>query len=211
LSWNGVVGTDSTVQMASAEAAWIIDLKRLYPEIVRLYGRLKSGEKLAKTDEWNLNEIMEATGWEKDDIVKDLKELEVNPKERESLYLYLFDKYYKEACELKEKGFEEYSVQAAEKLWGAITAFMKAYAARKEVIVVHWSRRKFDKFVENNVEADKRQLFYDLLNNGHLLHEHFYEKSLSEGNFNSIWQKCCELIDKLKPCLIDGRELTEIK
>jgi len=83
-------------------------------------------------------------------------------------------------------------------LWGAITAFIKAYAARKGVLVVHWSKGKLEKFVENNVEANKQSLFHDLLNNGNLLHEHFYEKYLSKGNFNSIWQKCCEFIDKVR-------------
>jgi hypothetical protein len=201
--WSRVIETDSTisimqrVQMAYVEAAWVIDLKGLYPEIESIRRKLMGGEGLTKTDEWNLNEIVEATGWEKDDVVKDLKELEVDPKEREIFYYDLFEKYYREACELKEKDFEKYSTQAAEKLWGAITAFIKAYAARKGVLVVHWSKGKLEKFVENNVEANKQSLFHDLLNNGNLLHEHFYEKYLSKSNFNSIWQKCCELIDKV--------------
>jgi len=49
-------------------------------------------------------------------------------------YRMLFEKYLEEAKRRKEAGDTE---QAGEKLWGAITALIKLYAAKKGVPIVH--------------------------------------------------------------------------
>lgn len=169
--------------------------RRRYPEIIELSRKLKNNEELTKIDEWNLNEIVRASGWNKNDIMEDLINIDVDPSEREEEYWNLFEKYYKEAGELKSKGDD---LQAAEKLWGVITALVKAYAAKKGVIVEHWSRGRLDRFVANNVEKDLKEKFEDLLTYGSELHEHFYEKRLPREKFERRWNQCVELIKEIR-------------
>ena len=90
-------------------------------------------------DEWNFRELCEATGWDKDDVKEELANIDKDPVEREKVYADLFSKYYEEARKLKEEGDD---VQAAEKLWGAITALVKVYSCKKRVFVTHWGRGK---------------------------------------------------------------------
>jgi len=168
----------------------------MYPEVLELSKKIKCNEKLTKTDEWNLNEIVEASGWDKEDIVEDLKNLDVDPSEREERYWDLFEKYYKEAKELKDKGDD---VQASEKLWGTITTLVKAYTAKKGILVEHWSKRKLSRVVANNVEDRLREKLEDLLTYGNELHEHFYERSLPPKTFERRWNQCVELIEDIKP------------
>jgi len=111
-----------------------------------------------------------------EDIKEELVNLDVDPTEREKRYYKLFMKYFREAGELKKNDY----VQAAEKLWGAVTALIKAYFSRRGVFVAHWSRSKIYNAVDNNIEKRYRQKFYDLLTYGGELHEHFYEKSLTK-------------------------------
>ena len=60
----------------------------------------------------------------------------------------MFEEYYKEAKELKEK--KDYK-QAGEKIWGAITALIKLYAGKRGIRVTAWTHAKLYDFVDNNV------------------------------------------------------------
>ena len=166
-----------------------------YPEVVELSRKLKNNEELTEADEWNLNEIVEASGWSREDVEEDLKNLDADPKGREERYWSLFKKYYEEAMELKSKGDD---LQAAEKMWGAITALIKAYAARKRILVEYWSRGKLNHFVANNAEAKLRRPLEDLLTYGEELHEHFYEEKLPPTKLNRRWKQCTELIKEIE-------------
>ena len=172
----------------------IDELEKEFPEIVKLSEKLKRRERRTKTDEWNLNEIREGSGWDEEDIKEELINLDKDPTEREERYWGLFRKYYDDAKRLKEEGDD---VQAAEKLWGAITALVKAYVSGKGVYVAHWSHKKIDEVVANNVEGRLKRKFYDLLTYGHELHEHFYERRLPPEKFELRWDQCVELIEKI--------------
>lgn len=176
---------------------WIKIVEKEYPEAIELSKKLKSNKELTKIDEWNLNEITEASGWDKEDVIEDLKNLDVNPSKRVEIYKSLFKKYYNEAKELERRGD---TVQAAEKLWGAITALIKAYAAKKGILVEHWSKSKLNRVVENNVEEHLREKFEDLLTYGNELHEHFYEKRLPPKRFERRWNQCVKLIEDVFSC-----------
>jgi len=62
-------------------------------------------------------------------VVDDLRNVWRDPSERVDKYRSMFEEYYKEALELVNKDPR----QAAEKLWGAITALVKLHAALKGV------------------------------------------------------------------------------
>lgn len=171
------------------------ELKKEYPEIVKLHDKLLRKEPFDRRDEWNLKELCEATGWDKDDVKEELANIDKDPVEREKVYADLFSKYYDGARRLKEKGDD---VQASEKLWGAITALVKVYSCKKGVFVAHWGRGKLHKFVEENVEEAFREKFSDLLTFGGELHEHFFERHLPRRKFDRRWNQCIRLIDELK-------------
>lgn len=92
----------------------------------------------------------------------------------------MHEKYFREALELEARSDDK---QAAEKLWGAITALVKLYTAGKGVFVAHRCRGKLESFVTGSVERRYRKLFSDLLDKGDTLHEHFYETHLDEATF----------------------------
>ena len=109
--------------------------------------------------------------------------------------IHMLSKYYEDARKLNEEGD---NAQAAEKLWGAITALVKVYSCKKGVFVAHWGRGKLHKFVEENVEEAFREKFSDLLTFGGELHEHFFERHLPRRKFDRRWNQCIRLIDELK-------------
>jgi len=102
-----------------------------------LRDKLVREEPFDSRGEWNFRELCEATGWDKDDVKEEL--VSIDKQLREKVYVNLFSKYYEEARKLKEEGED---VQAAEKLWGAITALVKIYSCKKSVFVTHWRRGK---------------------------------------------------------------------
>jgi len=172
----------------------ISKLKKEEPEVIRLVEKLKKGKPLDNVDKWNLKEISEASGWNVEDIKEELINLDKDPSEREERYWQLFNKYKEEAKKFKEQGND---TQAAEKLWGAITALIKAYAAKIGVPVRHWSMGKLDEIIHNNIPVHLRSQFRELFDTGSKLHEHFYEKHLSQEGFNVRWDKCINLIENL--------------
>ena len=191
----GVVIGEQNLTLLAPPPPHMDELKKEYPEIVELRDKLLRKEPFNRRDEWNLKELCEATGWDKDDVKEELANIDKDPVEREKVYADLFSKYYEGARRLKEKGDD---VQAAEKLWGAITALVKVYSCKKGVFVAHWGRGKLHKFVEENVEEAFREKFSDLLTFGGELHEHFFERHLPRRKFDRRWNQCIRLIDELK-------------
>jgi hypothetical protein len=57
---------------------------------------------------------------------------------------------------------------------GAVLALVKLYAAIRGVFVARWNRSKIDGFIASDVEPEYRKLFRELVDGGHVLHEHFY-------------------------------------
>ena len=89
--------------------------------------------------------LSKETGWSVEDIMDEIKNLDKKPSSQAEKYKQLFEKYYEEALKLRER--KDY-VQAGEKLWGAVTALIKLYAAKKNVFVSHWSHRDLRQFVK---------------------------------------------------------------
>jgi len=186
--------------------AYLSDLKREWPEIFRIYEKLRRGETLNTLDmEW-IEEISKETGWSVDAVMDEIKNLDKEPSSSLETYQKLFDEYYKEAKELKEK--KDYR-QAGEKLWGAVTALIKIYAAKKGIPIKVWNHGKLFNFVVKNVSDKPVKLpdgstislsdaFYDLLLNAGVLHVNFYEDNLCDEAFEKAFNKAVELIDKIK-------------
>ena len=171
------------------------ELAREWPEVVAISMKLIRREKLGKRDELWIKELATASGWNVNDIIEDLENLGVDPSERVERYRVLFEEYYREAREHKMKGDTR---QAGEKIWGAVTALIKLYAALKGVFIDHWSLGKLYRFVESSVEVKHRKLFMELLDKAFILHIHFYEAHLGPEGFEERWKKVVELIEKAK-------------
>jgi predicted hydrocarbon binding protein len=162
-----------------------------FPEIASLAIKLSSGESLSEHDKFLLKELSEFTGWSIDEIIEELKRIDADSSERAKKYREFFEKLYKEAVELVEKD----TVQAAEKLWGAIVALIKIHASIKGVFV-EWTHDKLYNYVTRNVEEKHRKLFRDLLKAGEPLH--FYEKGIDYETFKDCWKDAVELVEKVK-------------
>ena len=164
------------------------------PEVFELSMKVREGRGLSKVDEWNLNEIAEASGWDVEDVVEDLKSLGADPRKRRRRCRSLFEKYFGQAMELRDRGND---VGAAGKLWGAITALVKAHADERGVSVEYWSKRSLDRFVSSFVKEEAREKFEDLLTYGGELHRHFCVERLPRKLFERRWSECVELIREI--------------
>ncbi len=170
------------------------DVSREWPEVVNLHAKLGSGgaRELSEADKRVLREIAESTGWDEGDVVEEVANLGANPSERVGRYREIFEEYYGRALELKRKGD---AAQAGEKLWGAVLALIKLYAAIKEVPVAHWSRGKVERFITYSIEEEHRRLFRDLVDKAHALHENFYERILDPRSLEERWAEAVELLE----------------
>ncbi|AJB41749.1 MAG: PaREP1 family protein [Candidatus Hadarchaeum sp.] len=174
-----------------------LSLEPLYefPELFTLVGKLVEEKPLDETDEAILRELVGATGWDEADLREELARLGEDPSESIERYKELFEKYSREAVDLFSRGDTR---QAAEKMWGAVLALVKLYAAIKGVFVAHWSRSKIDSVIASNVEPEYRKLFRELVDRAHVLHEHFYEGSLHEELFRERWDETLELLEEAR-------------
>ena len=164
--------------------------------------KLKRGLKLGSADLKWLREAAEAAGWKVEDMAEELRNLDVSPGSRAARYKKLFEEYLREADRLAQKGDTR---QAGEKLWGAVTALIKFYAAAKGVPVIHWSRGRLDRFVDNNVEDQLRWRLQQLLDTAGRLHEHFYENNLTPRGFEERYRRARKQIEDI--VAIISREL----
>jgi len=173
-----------------------------WPEIVKIAKKLNLGERLVKEDRLWIDELAGATGWNREAVVDELKNITADPSERAKKYKELHEEYLRDAKTLKEKGDTK---QAGEKLWGAVTALIKFYATIKGVPVVQWSRGKLDKFITSNVEPEHKKLFRDLLDKAEVFHvHHFYEAELDDKTFEERWRETIELLEKARDLIIQG-------
>jgi len=205
-----IINEDNTIKCCVAEGSEVqvciyqdltypLEVIREWPEVVVISEKLLSGVELGDREKIWIEELARATGWRISDIINELKNIDVDPSERSEGYRELFKEYYEEAQQHKTRGDTR---QAAEKLWGAVTALVKLYASLKGMPVTHWSLSRLDKFVENNVEEEYKKLFRDLLDKAHILHEHFYEGYLSSEGFEARWREVIELIERAREVVL---------
>jgi len=114
----------------------------------------------------------------------------VDPSEKVDKYRELFERYYREALETVNKGPQ----QAAEKLWGSITALVKLHVALKRVFIAEWDHGRLFNYVTHNVEKTQQNLFFDLLKTGRELHIYLYERHLNLETFKVFWSEALELL-----------------
>ncbi|MEM4977227.1 MAG: PaREP1 family protein [Desulfurococcaceae archaeon] len=135
-------------------------------------------------------------------MLDELRSVGKDPAERAERYYSLYIEYLKEAEKCYELG--DYR-QAGEKLYGAVLALIKYFAAVKGLPLVHWSRGKIEKFITSNVEHELRKLFRDLLDKTQPLHEHFYEAHLDEQTFKERWGEALELLERAHDYILHFR------
>jgi hypothetical protein len=188
-------GMGRTLRETSSTLGILHEVSREWPEVFELHVKLSVGSELDERNLGWLEELSRACGWDLEDVVEEVGNLNVDPSERVDRYRLLFENYYGRALEYKERGDTR---QAGEKLWGAILALIKLYASLKGVPVIHWSRGKVDNFITDNVEARYKKLFRDLVDKAHVLHEHFYEGRLDPKSFNERWEELLELVGRAR-------------
>jgi hypothetical protein len=188
-------GVGRTLTGVSSTLGILHEVSREWPEVFELHVKLNMGSELDERSVGWLEELSGACGWDLEDMVEEVGNLNVDPSERVDRYRLLFENYYGRALEYKERGDTR---QAGEKLWGAILALIKLYASLKGVPVIHWSRGRVDSFITNNVETRYKGLFRDLVDKAHVLHEHFYEGHLDPKSFNERWEELLELVERAR-------------
>jgi len=132
------------------------ELYKEWPEIVQISLKILNNENLNYEDELWIKELAEASGWDKEDIIEELKNIDSDPSERSERYRKLFEIYFNEAQEFKDKGDTK---QAGEKIWGAVLALIKYYAAIKGIPIAQGSRGKVENFIANKVEDELADIF----------------------------------------------------
>jgi hypothetical protein len=172
----------------------IVGLFYELPEVASLALKLSSRMPLGEGDERVLLELAQASGWDIDDVREELGNLWVDPSEKVDKYGELFERYYREALETVNKDPQ----QAAEKLWGSITALIKLHAALKRVFVAEWNHGRLFNYVTHNVEKAQQKLFFDLLKAGRELHIYFHERHLDPETFKVFWSEAVELLGRAK-------------
>ena len=134
-----------------------------------------------------------AGGRDVEEFLAELIAERLDPPERAELYLRLFEKFFKEAEELYERGD---FVQAGEKYWGAVTALLNALAEKRGW--PHYSHRDYAVAVERlyNETGDKELVINFSL--AERLHANFYHNFLSPQGFQLHREAVLTLIQKLK-------------
>jgi len=166
-----------------------------YPELFLLADKLSRGEELNEVDRAWLRELAKASGWDVDDVGDELRNLWADPSSRVDKYWELFNKYYEEARRHYDNN--DYS-QAAEKLWGAITALIKLHAALKGMPIAEWRHGNLYNYVYNNIEKENRQIFIKLLKDGEPLHRYFYEVDVDSETFRGFWNDAINSLETAK-------------
>lgn len=190
--------SDGTIKKIQEEKTstlkFLSELTSEWPEIVKIAEKIKSGEIDEKSKLW-INELAEATGWDENAVADELVNICADPSDRVKKYKELHEEYLRDAKVFKEKGETR---QAGEKLWGAITALIKLYAATKDFPIAHWSRGKIEKFITSNVEEKYKNIFRNLLDKAQVFHEHFYEAHLDNETFEERWKETTKLLEEAR-------------
>lgn len=178
------------------------ELLNEWPELWLVAAKLFKGEGLSERDEAWLREVSEATGWELNDVIDELKNIDRDPAERAEKYYKLYREYLNGAKEFyRNDDFR----QAGEKFYAAALALIKYYAAIEGVLIMHWSKSKIEKFITNNVEPKLKKPFRDLLDKAQPLHEHFYEAHLDEQTFKERWDEAMKLLEGIHSLIRPSR------
>jgi hypothetical protein len=196
-SWDALITKRGYAPSLGVPREFIKEFADEWPELRSIAEKLRSGRKLGEEDKLWINELAEATGWTEDAIVDELVNIDVaaDPSVRVEKYKELHEKYLSDARKLKEGGDTR---QAAEKLWGAITALIKLHAAARGIPILHWSMGRLDRYITNNVKREHKALFRGLLDKGHVLHEHFYEGHLDDETFEERWEEVVRLLEEAR-------------
>jgi hypothetical protein len=167
-----------------------------WPEIYDIHISLKTNKELTKKNlDW-INAISKATGWEEEDVIEEIKNLDADPSQRAQHYKSLFDKYFSNA--INEFNKKNYS-QAAEKIWGSFTALVKYHAAKNNIPILEWDHRKIRNYINANLPSNLHNLFKELYDNVYQLHILFYEGIKDEDfvSFKMYWERSCKLLNKV--------------
>jgi hypothetical protein len=180
--------------------AWLEPLAE-WPEVKDVALHLINVGEMSDFDREWVRALSEATGWDEDDIVDDLKDTTVDPSLRAAKYAQLFNKYYSASMEHYNSGDLE---QAGEKLYAAVLALIKYDAARRGTPIAHWSYGKVASYVSNNASREVREDLSMLLKTVHELHEFFYEGCPDQTTCRNDIDVALTLLKRLTGKLLSG-------
>ena len=134
-----------------------------------------------------------AGGRDVEEFLVELLGERVDPPQRVELYLHLFEKFFREAEELCQRGD---LVQAGEKYWGAVTALLNALAEKRGW--PHYSHRDYAVAIDTlyRETGDKELVVGFSL--AERLHANSYHNFLSREGFQLHREAVLTLIQKLK-------------
>jgi len=98
---------------------------------------------------------------------------------------------------LKSLKTKEIQSKLEKKIWGAVLALIKYYAAIKGIPIAQWSRGKVENFIANNVEDELADTFRQLVDSAEILHRNFYESDLNEKAFEIRWKFVIQYLNKV--------------
>jgi len=175
-----------------------VELLVEWPEVAEIVSKLVRGAELSEIDKQWIKELADASGWDVEDLVEDLKSFGLDSSTRAERYRKFFEEYYMKALQLAREGDTR---QAGEKIRGAVTALIKLHTAKKGVPIMHWDHGKLHNYVSNSVEKELRNIFRRLLLVADELHRHFYEGFLDTDTFNVYFNEACKLIEEIRKAL----------
>jgi len=167
---------------------------RGYPEVVRIHEKLIKGEKLSSLDKSWIKELIEETGWNKEEVIDEIKNLDKDPSTCIEFYRKIFEDCYMKAKELREK---KRNRLAGEKLWGTVTALLKLYASKRGIPLIPWDFGSLVNLVDHIKEVERRKLILNLTASAAVLHQNYYECILGRKSFKERFDDVVELIEKV--------------
>jgi hypothetical protein len=159
-----------------------------------LVNRLRNGT-LTDRDRELLEELALVSGWDKEDKIRELLEMQID-------YAELHRKYLREAYELKEKGD---FANAGKKLWGATTALMKEALSDVPYNMdewIEWTKQIIDKYIIK-YGGEFRDVFEELLDRAWSLYD-FSMRFCYDGDaetFEYLWERVMESLLEARKAL----------
>jgi hypothetical protein len=159
-----------------------------------LVNKLRNGT-LTDRDRELLEELALASGWDKEDKIRELLEMRID-------YAELHRKYLREAYELKEKGD---FANAGKKLWGATTALLKEALSDVPYNMdewIEWTKQIIDKYIIK-YGGEFRDVFEELLDRAWSLYD-FSMRFCYDGDaetFEYLWERVMESLLEAKKAL----------
>lgn len=159
-----------------------------------LVDRIRNGT-LTDRDRELLEELALVSGWDKEDKIRELLEMQID-------YAELHRKYLREAYELKEKGD---FVNAGKKLWGATTALLKEALSDVPYNMdewIEWTRLIIDKYI-TKYGGEFRDVLEELLDRAWSLYD-FSMRFCYDGDaetFEYLWERVMESLLEARKAL----------